>query len=265
MVSIPAGSFKWDKFVKSSLASSMAGFISGGRFGSLPVLMPFKVVSTVFFCEVASSAGALPYCPWPLLVVCCVPRHSQAGRPASPCRRQSACRRAPRQPSRLSGRAAMPGCRSRRCAPWWWSCPAPYVAVVGDNQGPRLPAIKDYTSSRSLNYGAAAGSERYSVQGRRSHSNRCIAERIVCVLRLRHAQAVSNIWKWSFGRHASTHRPMCPACRTSQGQPTRVEKAHAEHLEAHPCMKSSHLTWPCSTSPLIYLNMQHAACLEMLL
>ena len=28
---IPAGSLRWDKFVKSSLASSMAGFINGGR------------------------------------------------------------------------------------------------------------------------------------------------------------------------------------------------------------------------------------------
>lgn len=31
---IPAGSLRWDKFVKSSLASSIAGFIKGGREGS---------------------------------------------------------------------------------------------------------------------------------------------------------------------------------------------------------------------------------------
>lgn len=43
---VPAGSLRWDKFVRSSLASSMAGFIKGGRLGSLPVWMASRVVST---------------------------------------------------------------------------------------------------------------------------------------------------------------------------------------------------------------------------
>jgi hypothetical protein len=51
-VCVPAGSFKWDRLVKSSLASSMAGFISGGRLGSLPVCTADRVVSIVFFCVV---------------------------------------------------------------------------------------------------------------------------------------------------------------------------------------------------------------------
>jgi len=33
---VPAGSLRCERFVRSSLASSMAGFIKGGRFGSLP-------------------------------------------------------------------------------------------------------------------------------------------------------------------------------------------------------------------------------------
>ena len=44
-VSVPAGSFRCDRLVRSSLASSMAGFINGGRLGSLPVWMADSVVS----------------------------------------------------------------------------------------------------------------------------------------------------------------------------------------------------------------------------
>lgn len=47
---IPAGSFRWDRLVRSSLASNMAGFIKGGKLGSLPSWMAARVVSTVFFC-----------------------------------------------------------------------------------------------------------------------------------------------------------------------------------------------------------------------
>ena len=54
---IPAGSFRCDRLVRSSLASSMAGFISGGRLGSLPVWMATSVVSTVLLC--ASSVRVL--------------------------------------------------------------------------------------------------------------------------------------------------------------------------------------------------------------
>lgn len=47
---LPAGSFRCDRFVRSSLASSMAGFISGGRLASLPSRMAVSVVSKSFFC-----------------------------------------------------------------------------------------------------------------------------------------------------------------------------------------------------------------------
>lgn len=52
---IPAGSLRCERLVRSSLASSMAGFISGGRFGSLPSWMASSVVSTVFVCGVDSQ------------------------------------------------------------------------------------------------------------------------------------------------------------------------------------------------------------------
>jgi hypothetical protein len=73
---IPAGSFKCERFVRSSLASSMAGFISGGRFGSLPSLMEASVVSTVLVWGHVVSHVRLPRCR----AVCvhdCVPRHSR--------------------------------------------------------------------------------------------------------------------------------------------------------------------------------------------
>lgn len=34
--SSPAGSFRWDRLVRSSLASSIVGFINGGSEGSEP-------------------------------------------------------------------------------------------------------------------------------------------------------------------------------------------------------------------------------------
>ena len=43
----PAGSFKCDRLVKSSLASSIAGFINGGRFGLLSSRSSAWVVSIV--------------------------------------------------------------------------------------------------------------------------------------------------------------------------------------------------------------------------
>lgn len=49
-IGIPAGSFRCDKFVKSSLASSMAGFISGGREALLSSCKAATVVSMVFVC-----------------------------------------------------------------------------------------------------------------------------------------------------------------------------------------------------------------------
>lgn len=49
---VPAGSLRCDKLVKSSLASSMAGFINGGSLSSLPVWMASRVVSTVLVCTI---------------------------------------------------------------------------------------------------------------------------------------------------------------------------------------------------------------------
>ena len=45
---LPAGSLRWERFVRSSLASRMAGFIKGGRDASWPSCRTATVVSTVF-------------------------------------------------------------------------------------------------------------------------------------------------------------------------------------------------------------------------
>lgn len=47
----PAGSFKCDRLVRSSLASSIAGFISGGRLGLLSSRSSAWVVSSVLDCS----------------------------------------------------------------------------------------------------------------------------------------------------------------------------------------------------------------------
>ena len=44
---LPAGSFKYDRFVRSSLASSMVGFMSGGRLGLESSCSAATVVSNV--------------------------------------------------------------------------------------------------------------------------------------------------------------------------------------------------------------------------
>lgn len=49
-MSLPAGSFKCDRLVKSSLASSMDGFINGGS-ESLPFSKASSETSTVFSCR----------------------------------------------------------------------------------------------------------------------------------------------------------------------------------------------------------------------
>lgn len=48
---IPAGSFKWDRFVRSSLASSIVGFINGGRLESESSSNAAAVISTFFCCS----------------------------------------------------------------------------------------------------------------------------------------------------------------------------------------------------------------------
>lgn len=52
--SVPAGSFRWDKLVKSSLASSMVGFISGGNEGSLSFVKASSEISTLLVCVATS-------------------------------------------------------------------------------------------------------------------------------------------------------------------------------------------------------------------
>ena len=47
---MPAGSLRCDKFVRSSLASSMAGFMRGGREALLSSWSAAKVVWIVFDC-----------------------------------------------------------------------------------------------------------------------------------------------------------------------------------------------------------------------
>jgi hypothetical protein len=49
---IPAGSLRCDKFVKSSLASSILGFIRGGSFGLLSSARASAVVSMVLVCRI---------------------------------------------------------------------------------------------------------------------------------------------------------------------------------------------------------------------
>lgn len=44
-MAVPAGSFKWERFVRSSLASSIAGFINGGRLELLSTCNSACVVS----------------------------------------------------------------------------------------------------------------------------------------------------------------------------------------------------------------------------
>lgn len=47
---LPAGSFKCERFVKSSLASRMVGFISGGKDSSLPPSRASRLTLTSFSC-----------------------------------------------------------------------------------------------------------------------------------------------------------------------------------------------------------------------
>jgi hypothetical protein len=49
--SVPAGSLRCDRFVKSSLASSMVGFIKGGSFELLGSARASSVVSIFFVCH----------------------------------------------------------------------------------------------------------------------------------------------------------------------------------------------------------------------
>jgi hypothetical protein len=46
--SVPAGSLRWERFVRSSLASSIVGFIRGGRRGSSPLCRASTETSMVF-------------------------------------------------------------------------------------------------------------------------------------------------------------------------------------------------------------------------
>lgn len=63
--SLPAGSFKCERFVKSSLASSIVGFINGGNDASLPLSRAFRVSLTSFVCSKRQMI-CLAW-PWPLV------------------------------------------------------------------------------------------------------------------------------------------------------------------------------------------------------
>jgi hypothetical protein len=52
---LPAGSFKCERLVKSSEASNIVGFMSGGSFGSLPSAMAASVVSIDLVCSKQSA------------------------------------------------------------------------------------------------------------------------------------------------------------------------------------------------------------------
>jgi len=56
---VPAGSFRWERFVKSSLASSIAGFMSGGREASLPFCRASSEISADFTCVDSRGLSAL--------------------------------------------------------------------------------------------------------------------------------------------------------------------------------------------------------------
>ncbi len=53
-VRLPAGSLRWERFVKSSLASSIVGFMSGGNEGSLPDCKASRETSTSLVCNAAA-------------------------------------------------------------------------------------------------------------------------------------------------------------------------------------------------------------------
>ena len=55
---IPAGSFRCERFVKSSLASSIAGFISGGRSAFESSSRSARASSIVFVCTCSSQLAA---------------------------------------------------------------------------------------------------------------------------------------------------------------------------------------------------------------
>lgn len=77
MSTVPAGSLRWERFVRSSLDSSSVGFMSGGREPLLSSCKADNVVSTVFDLGAAVSKALLP-----VRVERLIPLHPQVGRPA---------------------------------------------------------------------------------------------------------------------------------------------------------------------------------------
>lgn len=63
---IPAGSFRWERLVRSSLASSMEGFINGGKDGLFGSWSSACVVSTIFVygCGNGRSVLGSPRSTW---------------------------------------------------------------------------------------------------------------------------------------------------------------------------------------------------------
>lgn len=115
---LPAGSFKCDRLVRSSLASSMAGFISGGKFGLLLTCSSSFVVSTVLDytsrCRQLANHEELGCCR-PGTVY--QPVHSPIQTPAALCHHPPASASVLTPPIPHSGRAARPLSRHRKCAP----------------------------------------------------------------------------------------------------------------------------------------------------
>jgi hypothetical protein len=90
------------------------------------------------------------------------------------------------------------------------------------------------------NVGAAAGGEVLSVQIRCVHSGRCMARRNVCVLRLRHAQAVSTMGGHGLLAGAlvfTANIPLAARART-QGLPAASCQPH-ESVKIHDQCRTS--------------------------
>ena len=115
----PAGSFKWDKLVRSSLASNIVGFINGGSEVSEPSWRAASVVSTVLVCTpdlqlhfVDTSFHLLPLH---------LPKRSVAS-PFPPALSYPQLQRISNPPEY---RPATPGFRHRSCEPYWNNDSAP--------------------------------------------------------------------------------------------------------------------------------------------
>jgi hypothetical protein len=112
-----AGSFRWERFVKSSLASSIEGFISGGR-AALLSLSAASVVSIVLTWRWHTLSVHDGNWGARCTVSINIPRRSPEQTPVSHSLRQQSFAPPRRQPNPQSSPAAMPWFQHRRCATW---------------------------------------------------------------------------------------------------------------------------------------------------